>query len=126
MCRARIALPKNATGRDKTPAYSIRGLDTQRALTRKERLIGYAVREKLTGVRNEMPRLPQNERIIMGLLGKLLKTGIHIATIPLSIAEDVVTLGGAITETDPAVVRKARQLRDDAEDITDEVEKLGD
>lgn len=62
----------------------------------------------------------------MGLLGKLLKTGIHIATIPLSIAEDVVTLGGAITETDPAVVRKARQLRDDAEDITDEVEKLGD
>ena len=62
----------------------------------------------------------------MGLLGKLLKTGIHIATIPLSVAEDVITLGGALTDNDPAVVRKAKQLKRDTEEISDEVERLGD
>ena len=55
MCQQKTALPKNVTGRGKTPEYSIRGLDIRRVLMRKVRLIGYAVREKLTGVRDEMP-----------------------------------------------------------------------
>lgn len=60
----------------------------------------------------------------MGLLGKLLKTGIDIASIPFAVAEDVITLGGAITKTDPAVVKKTRQLRRDFQKIVSEVEKL--
>lgn len=62
----------------------------------------------------------------MGLLGKLFKTGIHIVTIPLAVAEDVITLGGALTDTDPAIAKKAKQLGRDVEAISDEVERLGD
>ena len=62
----------------------------------------------------------------MGLLGKLLKTGIHIATIPLAVAEDVITLGGALTDTDPAIAKKARQLKRDTEEVVNEVDRLGD
>ena len=56
----------------------------------------------------------------------MIKTGIHIATIPLSVAEDVITLGGAITETDPATVKKARQLRRDLKEVAEDVDRLGD
>lgn len=62
----------------------------------------------------------------MGLLGKLFKTGIHIVTIPLAVAEDVITLGGALTDTDPAIAKKARQLKRDTEEVVNEVDRLGD
>lgn len=60
----------------------------------------------------------------MGLLGKLLKTGIHIATTPLDIIHDVATLGGAINDSGSSVVRKAERLKEDSVEIQDEVEKL--
>ena len=60
----------------------------------------------------------------MGLLGKLLKTTIHIATTPIDVVKDVVTLGGAMNDTESALKRKAEKLKDDAEEIEDEIDKL--
>jgi hypothetical protein len=59
----------------------------------------------------------------MSLFGSLLKTGFDIVTLPVDIAHDVITLGGALTEEDSAVANKAAKLLDDADDISDD---LGD
>ncbi len=60
----------------------------------------------------------------MGLFGKLLKISIDVATIPIDIVKDVATLGGAITDEESALVKKARRLKEDLEETRDEVDKL--
>jgi hypothetical protein len=60
----------------------------------------------------------------MGLFGKLLKTAIDVATTPIDVVKDVVTLGGAITNEESALAKKARMLGEDLEDIRDEADKL--
>ena len=60
----------------------------------------------------------------MGLFGKLLKTTIDVATTPFDIIKDVATLGGAITEEESALVKKARRLKNDIEEMRDEVDSL--
>lgn len=61
----------------------------------------------------------------MSLLGTLLKTTIHAATLPIDIVKDVVTMGGVLTDdSEPATVKKASQLMDDIEEIEDDVSTL--
>ena len=60
----------------------------------------------------------------MGLFGKLLKTAIDVATTPIDIVKDVVTLGGSITDEESALVKKAKRLQNDLEEVRDEVDDL--
>ena len=60
----------------------------------------------------------------MGIFGALLKTAIDVATTPIDIVSDVVTMGGAMNDEESAVVKKARRLANDLEDIRDEVDYL--
>jgi len=61
----------------------------------------------------------------MSLLGKFIKTTIHIATVPVDILKDAATLGSQLTdEGDPYTERKLRRLRKDLKEITKEVDSL--
>ncbi len=61
----------------------------------------------------------------MGLLGSLLKTTIHIATTPVEIVKDVVTMGGVLTDQDvPYTAQRAKKLKRDLEEVDDEVDSL--
>jgi hypothetical protein len=61
----------------------------------------------------------------MSIFGSLLKTVVDTATLPLDVAKDVVTMGGAMTERqEPYTVSKFKRLADDVEDISDEAGKL--
>lgn len=60
----------------------------------------------------------------MGILGKLLKTTIDLATLPVDIVKDAATLGGALTEDKSAVSKKAKRLKRDLDEIRDETDKL--
>ena len=55
----------------------------------------------------------------MGLLDSLLKTTIHVATSPLDVVKDVVTLGGTLTDEESAIGRKLQRLGDDISEISD-------
>lgn len=61
----------------------------------------------------------------MSLFGKILKTAFDVATTPIDIAKDVVTMGGAMTEQNkPYTAQKISRLLDDGEEIRDEIDKL--
>jgi hypothetical protein len=61
----------------------------------------------------------------MGLLGKLLKTAIDVATLPIDITKDVVTMGGALTDKDkPYTFEKAEDIKDGLSKVVNEIEKL--
>ncbi len=53
----------------------------------------------------------------MSLFGKLVKTFINVAELPVAVTKDILTLGGTVTEQD---VPYTRQL---VEKIKDEVEE---
>jgi hypothetical protein len=53
----------------------------------------------------------------MSLFGKLVRTAVNVATLPVAVAKDVVTLGGASTDQrEPYTVAKLKQIKDEAED----------
>lgn len=60
----------------------------------------------------------------MGLFGKLLKTAIDVATTPIDAIKDITNLGGAITDEESALVKKARRLNEDLEETRSEIDKL--
>lgn len=61
----------------------------------------------------------------MSIFGKLLKTVVDVATSPIAVVKDVVTLGGAITEQDkPYTAQKFDQLGRDVEEIREELDDL--
>jgi len=61
----------------------------------------------------------------MGLFRKLLKTTIHVVTLPVDIVKDVATMGGALTDEDkPYTAQKFQRLGDDLEEVSDEVDDL--
>jgi hypothetical protein len=52
----------------------------------------------------------------MGLFGKIVKTAVNVATLPVAVAKDVVTLGGVSTDQkQPYTAQKLQQIKDDAE-----------
>ena len=62
----------------------------------------------------------------MGLLGTLLRTTIHVVTLPVDVVKDMATLGGELTDNgEPYTVEKARKIKRDADDVADEVDDLG-
>ena len=62
----------------------------------------------------------------MGLFGTLLRTTIHVVTLPLDVVKDAATLGGVLANKDePYTAEKARKIKRDAEDVADEVDDLG-
>lgn len=53
----------------------------------------------------------------MSLFGKLVRTAVNVAVLPVEVARDVVTLGGIATgEPKPYTVQRLEQLKDEAED----------
>jgi len=61
----------------------------------------------------------------MSIIGKLLKTTIDIATIPVSVALDVITVGGALTEKDTTYTGDhARAVGKDLVDVYDDITNL--
>jgi hypothetical protein len=54
--------------------------------------------------------------MMMGLFGKLVATVINVATLPVAIAKDVVTLGGVATDQhEPYTVQKLKQTKQEAQ-----------
>ena len=58
----------------------------------------------------------------MKLFGQLIRTVVNVATLPVAVAQDALTLGGTITEQDkPYTVQALEQLKREAqEDPEDE------
>lgn len=51
----------------------------------------------------------------MGLFGKLVATAVNVATLPVAVVKDVVTLGGVSTEHGGSyVAQKLKEIKDDA------------
>lgn len=50
----------------------------------------------------------------MGLFGKIVATAINVATLPVAVAKDVVTLGGSLTGTGSSTVKKLEQIKEEA------------
>lgn len=65
------------------------------------------------------------EVLTMSIFGSLLKTAFDVATSPIDVVKDVVTLGGALTdEHELYTVQKLKQLAEDAEDIRNDLSDL--
>ncbi len=61
----------------------------------------------------------------MSIFGKLLKTAVDVVTVPVSVAADVITLGGAINERkNTHTGDHLRCVVNDIEKLYDEIEKL--
>lgn len=57
------------------------------------------------------------EREVMGLFGKIVKTAVNVVTLPVAVAKDVVTLGGVSTRSGrSATIAKLQQIKDEADD----------
>jgi predicted amino acid-binding ACT domain protein len=53
----------------------------------------------------------------MSIFGKLVRTAINVATVPIAAVKDVVTLGGVVTEQKESyTVQKLKQIKEEAED----------
>lgn len=51
----------------------------------------------------------------MKIFGQIVRTVVNVATLPLAVVKDVLTLGGVITENgEPYTVEKLRQIKDEA------------
>jgi hypothetical protein len=58
----------------------------------------------------------------MGLLGKIIKTGVRTATLPIDVVRDVITLGGNKRKTNTeqgldALIEALEELGDEIDDL---------
>ncbi len=61
----------------------------------------------------------------MSIFGSLLKTVIDTATLPIDVAKDVVTMGGAMTERqEPYTFSKLKKIDSDLGDVIDDAGNL--
>lgn len=52
----------------------------------------------------------------MGLFGKIVATAINVATLPVAVVQDVVTLGGVASKSGRSfVVEKLEQIKEEAQ-----------
>lgn len=56
-------------------------------------------------------------------LGKIGKAALGTALLPVDIARDAVTLGGAITDEESAIAKRLRKIARNAEDGLDEIDE---
>lgn len=59
----------------------------------------------------------------MGLFGKIVKLGMDVVTTPIAVVSDIVTLGGAATETESEIKKKAEQVKEDWNEIREDASK---
>ena len=52
----------------------------------------------------------------MSLFGKLVRTVVNVAVLPVEVVKDVVTLGNIASGDEPYTVQRLKQLKDEAED----------
>lgn len=53
----------------------------------------------------------------MSLFGQLVRTVVNVATLPVAVAQDIVTLGGVATDKEESyIVEKLKQIKKEAED----------
>lgn len=53
----------------------------------------------------------------MKLFGQIVRTVVNVASLPVAIGKDVVTLGGVLTDDDESATRQAlERLKDEASD----------
>jgi len=51
----------------------------------------------------------------MGFFGKIIATAVNVATLPVAVVKDVVTLGGIATDhRESYIVEKLKQIKDEA------------
>ena len=55
----------------------------------------------------------------MNLLNKLAKLGEDIITTPFSVAKDVVTMGGALTDEESSTVKKLKKIVEDLDELAE-------
>lgn len=55
----------------------------------------------------------------MGIFGTIFKTVVHVAVLPFSVVKDVVTLGGAIDDSESAVKENIIAIKEDLDELTD-------
>ncbi len=61
----------------------------------------------------------------MGIFDKIVKTGLRTAQLPVSVAKDVVTLGGVLTDEDDAYTKtNAEKILEALDELGDEVDDL--
>lgn len=61
----------------------------------------------------------------MSLFGKVLKTALDTALLPVDVAKDVVTMAGAMTEEDaPYTWQKFKKIGKDLEETRNEIDDL--
>ncbi len=59
----------------------------------------------------------------MGFLTSLTKTVLDVATSPIDLAKDIVTLGGVLTDKDePATLKKLKKIVKDIDELPDSVD----
>ncbi len=51
----------------------------------------------------------------MSLFGKIVATVVNVATLPVAVVKDVVTLGGTMTDNRSAIIQKLQQIKDEAQ-----------
>jgi len=53
----------------------------------------------------------------MSLFGKIVKTAVNVAVLPIAIMKDVYTLGGTVTEQDkPYTAQQLEKIKEEADD----------
>ena len=61
----------------------------------------------------------------MGLFGSILKTAIHVATTPIDLTKDVVTMGGVLSDKNTSYTEdKLKKLGKDLKQIEKNIDKL--
>ncbi len=50
----------------------------------------------------------------MKIFGQLVRTIVNVATLPVSVAADVLTLGGVATDRPSYTIEKLKQIKDEA------------
>jgi len=62
-------------------------------------------------------RWSQEKGELMGLFGKLVKTVVNVAELPLAVAKDVITLGGIVQDRTTTHTRELiEKIKEDADD----------
>lgn len=57
------------------------------------------------------------------VLGNLLQAGAQTLALPLDIAKDAVTMFGAATDEESAILARARKIKEELEDAYDELDE---
>lgn len=52
----------------------------------------------------------------MSLFGRIVRTAVNTALLPVAVAKDIITLGGVSTSHEPYTAEQLKKIKDEAED----------